>query len=492
VAPWVAEGPAPQAGTGGGGGAITTPPTPTQDPILRLLPPTRLPGEPFLTPTPDAIRPEAPVRTQAEVYVVQPGDSLGQIAGRYNVSPNAILAANTIVNPNILPVGMVLVIPAPVRRDPGPSFKILPDSELVNGPGSARFDLAADIASRGGALSRYSEEIDGRDQTGVEIVQAVARSYSVSPRLLLAVLEFQSGWLTQAQPSAATRPYPIGFVSRGREGLFSQLSWAADQMNSGYYRWRAGWAGPFVTAEGASVPPGPGINAGTAGVQYLFSLLYASDAWRQVVGEGGFYQTYVALFGNPFDRAVEPLLPPNLVQPSLQLPFENGKVWSFTGGPHSAWDAGAAWAALDFAPPGYALGCVTSEEWVTAVADGLILRADQGEVIEDLDGDGYEGTGWDILYMHVEARDRILPGAFVHAGDRIGHPSCEGGVSNGTHLHVARKYNGEWIPADGNMPFVMDDWVSAGAGWEYDGTMARNGVTLEACSCRAEGNQISR
>jgi LasA protease len=129
---------------------------------------------------------------------------------------------------------------------------------------------------------------------------------------------------------------------------------------------------------------------------------------------------------------------------------------------------------------------------VLAVADGLILRSEEGEVIQDLDFDGYEQTGWVLLYMHVESRDRVQVGSFLHAGDRIGHASCEGGFSTGTHIHIARKYNGVWIPADGDIPFVMDGWVSAGSGIAYEGTMKRGTVTLEACACRNEFNQISR
>ncbi len=99
-------------------------------------------------------------------------------------------------------------------------------------------------------------------------------------------------------------------------------------------------------------------------------------------------------------------------------------------------------------PEGKGLGCVQSDLWVVAVADGLIIRADQGRVIQDLDGDGNEGTGWIVLYMHIEGRDRVQAGTYVKAGERIGHPSCEGGYSTGTHFHLARRYNGEWIPAD--------------------------------------------
>jgi hypothetical protein len=92
----------------------------------------------------------------------------------------------------------------------------------------------------------------------------------------------------------------------------------------------------------------------------------------------------------------------------------------------------------------------------------------------------------------VDGRERVEQGVRLAAGDRIGHPSCEGGVSNGTHLHLARKYNGVWIEADGGLPFEMDGWQSAGTGVEYDGTLISGQGVLEACSCRDEGNQISR
>ena len=100
--------------------------------------------------------------------------------------------------------------------------------------------------------------------------------------------------------------------------------------------------------------------------------------------------------------------------------------------------------------------------------------------MEDLDNDGYEQTGWDILYMHVAAQDRVEAGTYVYAGDRIGHPSCEGGIANASHLHLVRKYNGEWIAADGNLPFILDGWVSSGNGTEYDGYLKRGSITLEA------------
>lgn len=483
IEPWVGQLPGP---------TDTPLPSPTVDLLTRLLPPTPAPGSPAVTPTPDPPRPQPTVRAETEWYVVAAGDSLGAIAGRYGVGPGQIIAANAIIHPDVLSVGQVLEIPAPIVQPQGPSHKVLPDSALVYGPASILFDLSGFTGNWSSHLNAYRETVDGVDLSGPGIVLQVAQQFSVDPRLLLAVLEIQGGWVRSSTVSGDARAYPVGHVAPGSEGLFSQLSWAANQLNLGYYRWRSGWAGPFVFGDGRVVPAGSGINAGTAGVGQLFSQLVGVEAWRGLMAEGGFEAVYRELFGNPFLTAIEPLVPPSPDTPAMRLPFESGTTWSFTGGPHAAWFPGAAWAALDFAPPGDALGCVWSDEWVTAVADGPILRARNGEVIQDLDGDGYEQTGWVVFYMHIHSTDRVQPGDVLRAGDRIGHPSCEGGLSQGTHVHLARRYNGEWIPADGPLPFNLDGWISGGLGLEYDGTMTRGDVRLEACGCRNDQNQIAR
>ncbi len=457
-----------------------------------LLPPTRDPNAPLFTPTPDAPHPIPTPRSGAEQYIVQAGDTLNQIAQRYNISVEAIAQASGLTNPNWLDVGQVLTIPVPTPQQVPADFKIIPDSELVYGPYAAAFDIEAFIQQQGGYLAQYREEVDGVSLNGAQIVQRVALDNSVNPRLLLAILEYQSGWLSQAAPDADTLDYPIGFADPNRAGLYRQLFWAANELNRGYYWWRAAAVGNWILADGNVVAASPLVNAGTAGIQHFFAQVYGLSAWQKVISPYGFIETYRALFGDPFAYAYEPLLPPDLQQPPMQLPFEPGDVWAFTGGPHGAWGDGAAWGALDFAPPGDALGCVPSTAWVVAVADGLIVRADNGAVVQDLDGDGLEQTGWNVLYMHVDSRDRVHPSTYLRAGERIGHPSCEGGISTGTHLHLARKYNGEWIPADGALPFVLDGWVSIGTGTQYDGYLRRNGQTIEAWNGRSDANEIHR
>ncbi len=467
-----------------------TGPTPTLAPFSLQLPPTRMPGVPISSPTPDSPRVLPTPRVDPGQHVVQVGDTLGRIAQQYGVSLEALMQANGLSDPNLLTVGQTLTIPAPSPGEQGPDFKIIPDSELVYGPASAIFDANAFIQKEGGYLANYSEEVDGKVLTGAEIIMRVAQNYSVNPRLLLALLEHQSGWVTELSPSSVD--YPLGLQDPWHQGLYLQLTWTADTLNRSYYLWRANAISTWVLADGSVLPAAPTINAGTAAVQGFFARLDDMFTWQGNTTAFGLFQTYFFLFGNPFDLGIEPLVPPYLQQPPMQLPFEPGRIWSFTGGPHGGWDSGSAWAALDFGPPGEVAGCTPSDEWVVAVADGWIVRTGDGAVIQDLDGDGIEQTGWVVFYMHIESRDRVQPNTYLYAGDRIGHPSCEGGFSNGTHVHIARKYNGEWIAADGPNPFQLEGWISSGDGIEYDGFLTKGGQVVEAWDGRNELNQIGR
>ena len=138
------------------------------------------------------------------------------------------------------------------------------------------------------------------------------------------------------------------------------------------------------------------------------------------------------------------------------------------------------------------MGCVLSDAWVAAVAGGPVVQSENGMVVQDLDGDGFEQTGWVVLYLHIDSYQRTAVGATLKPGDRLGHPSCEGGYSNGTHVHLARRYNGEWVSADGALPFVLDGWVSEGAGVYYDGYLRQNNQVIEAWNGNRSENQIWR
>lgn len=419
-------------------------------------------------------------------YRVQTGDTLDLIAQRFNVPIADLIQINNLTDGVPVQADEIILIPARYDKT-GPAFKIIPDSELVYSLGVAGFDVEKFVQQQGGFLAHYQEYIRGAVRNGGEIVKMVALDNSVSPRILLAMLEYQTGWVTNpAEPADKLDPI---YNNPNKQGLFNQLDWLADNLNLGYYRWRENKISVIDFPDGTQFKIAPTLNAGTVSLQYAYSRLYGEADWQKFVSDQGIYATYVKLFGNPFDKAIEPLIPTGMTQPELRLPFDN--TWLFIGGPHAAWEPGSPWAALDFAPPSIGAGCLPSNQWVLAPTAGLVVRSGDGVVIIDLDGDGREQSGWDIMFLHIATDGRIPVGRNVETGDPIGHPSCEGGRATGTHTHIARKFNGEWIPADGNMPFDLSGWVAHSGPREYKGTLTKGNDVVTACECSAEVAGIS-
>lgn len=422
---------------------------------------------------------------QKASHTVQPGDTLTRIADRYNVSINALLRANDLPNPDFLEVGQVISLPqTPVEYTP--AFRIVPDSRLVRSAGAISFDTEAFIRSQSGMLpeinvftpTRLADGTQRSDAlTASQIIERVSREYSVDARLLIAFLEHFSGLVTRPTDVEEALLYPLATPQAttlaGRKGLYAQLSWLADQLNQGYYDWKYRGKTILEAADGSRLNFHPDLNAGTIGLQFAIAQLRGFEHWESDVGETGLFETYRRLFGDPFEDAHETTAAA-LAQPALTLPFPRGDVWRFTGGFHGGWGNGSAWSAVDFAPPDEedAGWCYTSSFPITAIAPGIIARIDDGVIVLDLDGDGNEGSGWTILYLHVSPHDALRESQVVDAGNILGYTSCAGGFSTATHLHIARRFNGEWIPADCNRcppgsvvpPFVMSNWKVVGLG----------------------------
>jgi murein DD-endopeptidase MepM/ murein hydrolase activator NlpD len=219
--------------------------------------------------------------------------------------------------------------------------------------------------------------------------------------------------------------------------------------------------------------------------------MYSGDEYYASIGPDGLARVYRDLFGDPWlDTAIQ--IPGSLQQPGLRFPFRAGLIWAYTGGPHTGWGSGQPFSAVDFAPASDTSGCYTvaNDLFATAMADGLVVRADIDGLILDLDKDGDERTGWVLFYLHLAANNRVSVGQEVQAGDPLGYPSCEGGSSTGTHVHVARKYNGEWILADGPLAFDFEGWKANSSGDAYKGTLTRGPLTIRACDCSDAPSQV--
>lgn len=474
-------------------------PVPTTAPTDTAIPETALPtftDIPLVTNTPAPTKTIDPLATAKPnlIYYTQSGDTLPSILGRFGVSVDEIQFSEEVPPTGIINPEIVLVIPDKLENVTS-EYRMMPDSEVVYSQSAAGFDIEAYVQQAGGYLSRYTEPVGHDTLSGAEIVELVALENSANPYLLLAILEYKSRWVLGNPTNIAEEDYPMGYIKVEKRGLYYQLSWAVEQLSIGYYGWRAGNLTEVTFKDNSVMRMNPQLNAGSAAMQYLFAKWYTPIEWNGALyGDQSVRALMESMFGSIAARqqTVEPLYPADLVQPALELPFISGKRWAYTGGPHPAWGPGGALAAIDFAPPSMESGCVQSDEWVTAMAPGLVVRTGEGVVIQDLDGDGDESTGWVIMYLHVELRDRVEEGEYLEANDLIGHPSCEGGQSEGTHLHVARKFNGEWMLAGGPVPFTLSGYVASNGDQPYEGSLYNGATLVIASPLSASKSMITR
>ncbi len=442
-------------------------PIPTVAPLVEAMPIPTPAGPPFT------------------FHLVEEGESLSYISWLYDVSIEDLVAMNKLDGPSaLIQVGQSLRVPLQADT-PGPSQHLLPDSEVVYSPAYVGFDLKQFVESKGGYLVGYTEYVDGQMLSGVEIVQRVAEQFSVGPRLLLALLEHYGGWVTNPHPTADQLNRMLGPRNPRGQSLYLALGWTANRINAGYYGYKRDGFWVFTLADRTQTVTPQGLNAGTVGVQNILALHSDQATWLQELGPDGLLADYRALFGDPMTHAIEPLVPKTLVQPPLSLPWAKGQGFYLTSGPHPAYADGSAWAALDFGPPDVLGNCFYSAEPNTAAAAGVVEVARHGAVELDLDGDGHIQTGWVLQYLHVvlDADRPVQVGQRVAEGDIIGYASCEGGLADSSHLHLARRYNGEWIEAGGAVPMNLSGWVTQHSLAPYEGRVKKDNEIREACEC---------
>ena len=429
------------------------------------------------------------------LYYTIAGDSLSVVSLHFGVDMDSITSPSPLSQDGLLPPGQLLIIPNRIEETTSKS-KLLPDSEVTFSPSTIDFDIEAFVNEAGGYLSTYTQYLASTGTTtGADIIARVAIEYSVNPRLLLAYLEYNAGWVYGTPETEMDLEYPMGYENVVKKDLYLQTAWFASMVMEGYYGWREGRRLVISFPDEQVLRIAPDLNAGTVGLMNVFAYLYEYPTWANLLyGEQSFFTLHEDMFGNAWIRAqdVEPLIPADTLQPEMILPFEVGALWAFTGGPHAAWSAADVWAAIDFAPASAETGCHESNAWVLATIPGLIVRSGNGVVVIDMDGDGYEQTGWTMLYLHIATKDRIPLGTWVEVGDRIGHASCEGGRSTGTHVHLARRYNGEWVPADGPLPFTLDGWVAKAGTEAYKGWLLRGDEIIHANTAATQESQIRR
>ncbi len=419
-------------------------------------------------------------------YLSQSGDTLKTIAAHFGVKVGDVIDDSGRRSSLLIDPGTRFLVKDVLGETTKPDL-LFPDSAVVYSPTAALFDPLTFTENQTGFISTYTEIMTRGATSAAQIVYELGLEYSINPQILLSLMEYEGGWLSNTRLEKEQVFYPMGWKQSDRSGVYFQTGWAVKLFMKGYYGWRDGTLTELTFADGSTLRLSPYLNAGTVAVMYALAETHDRAGWEKALyGERTIVDIYAEYFGDPFElgSGVDPLFPSGIEQPDLNLPFPVNEVWNLTGGPHAAWGSGweddGALAALDFAPPLSSPGCGNSTHYTTAMAAGRVVRAGNGVVVIDLDMDGYEQTGWVLVYMHVANSDRVQVDDVLAADDAVGHPSCEGGSSSGIHVHVARKYNGEWVLANGGLPFVLSGYQAHNGEDYYEGTLENGATTVTA------------
>ncbi len=369
-----------------------------------------------------------------------------------------------------------------------PVAPLLSDEAFVFHPAIRDFDTAATLRAAGSGLANYEEMRGDRAVTAAETIDAIATQYSLSPMVLLALLEWRGGLLSAPATDRAAVDGVFGYPDAG---LAAQLDAAARALFDAFYAYRA---------DPGRAPQMP--NAATAAL----SALPAAGRAATAADAADFAAVYARLFGDPL-RGQLVLALPNAPMPGARLPWTAGETWNYNSGPHNnnggtvgcRWGATegcpAPWSAIDVAPL-RPVACQTGDEgekaakeWAVAARGGTLRRGSAADGTVTID----HGDGWTTTYTHLAPGGKATPGDIAQ-GERVGHPSCQGDTS-GIHLHFAVAYQGAFVNIDG---MNLGGWTVERA-THYNGTLtcpdgrrqtasvSRLATSIIADDCRPSG-----
>ena len=320
------------------------------------------------------------------------------------------------------------------------------------------FDINQYLASQAPHLLPYAE-----------VISHWAGYSSISPRVLLTLIDLQSQLISQ--PDLALLQQPLAGLSNA-DSFSAQLQDVADQLATRLYQREA------TVSEFSAAP--------AAALSYLFET--DNSQGPQVLQQQAdklaeFTQRYQQLFAEVYQPAPERRAADSSTQdlntlagPAngfLQFPFPLGQSWH-VGGAHTNTGSGNyPMSSLDMSIGG-GWGSNQSNTWVAASAAGSFKRHSScfAEVVHS--------GGWSTTYYHL-MNIQYNTGATVSKNTKIANPAnskpqalCNGGASTGPHQHWSLKQNGSWTHLNG---VYVSGWQITATGTSYDTNCSRYYLT---------------
>lgn len=299
--------------------------------------------------------------------------------------------------------------------------------------------------------------------------------YGLNPKVLLALLEVQSGAVRRADLSKEELNWAFGYEDPQWEGLDLQVQWATFLLADGF---RGEEQGEMPLLTDGTLAPIPGeANAATQSLLRL--LAYTTDAAGfarlRSDGAGSFVATYRDLFQEdprmPLELSWEPTRQPFLWPPfsgaapisarfDHEYPIfrENGSLVSYSGDRgQQSYDGHDGWDYV--LPAGSPVLAAAAGRVVFAGMLDTLCPTPAGLVVID------HGRGYRSLYLHLQRID-VEEGQSLERGERVGTVGSTG-CSSGPHLHFGVQFLGRdtdpygWC---GSATMPVDPWSIHPAG----------------------------
>lgn len=271
-----------------------------------------------------------------------------------------------------------------------------------------------------------------------EVISHWAGYSSISPKVLIALMEQQSGVVTRTRIRGNALARPFGKLSR-RNGFSQQVEDVAEQLRVIVYSQR--------DAEIAAKAQGKAAVAHNP-LRTLYQNSGETASSAALLGHAQFAGTYGALFNETWGAKAKPSLVDRdvvaLAGPAvgfLRLPYPVGASWH-VGGAHTNTGSGNyPMSSLDMSVGG-GWGSNQNGVRVSSSASGTFKRHSScfAEIVHS--------GGWSTTYYHM-MNLQYATNAVVGQSIFIGNPAntqaqalCNGGSSTGPHQHWSLKLNG--------------------------------------------------
>lgn len=352
-----------------------------------------------------------------------------------------------------------------------PAARFLTLDEIVY---AAAFDadaITAFLRQSGGELADVMVTVEGRRYPFSVALLGQTLYYSVSPKTILALMEYQSDLVTQSGLPDERYRWAVGYRGDPNRfvGMSGQIRWAVRELF--YARRDLPLRPPLTYADGVTLDAPADLDDAQYVMARVLAPTIASGQIMQALTQ--YADVYVQLFGALSTDDVALTAPPAILHRPLQTikpitsffdhggPFltrnmsdgvttywgfveTNTSAFAYDG--HDGWDYAAA-------PPDVVMTAADGKVVFAGVADD---GCNTGAVIVD-HGDDLRTMYWHLSQVTVEV------GQLVSTGEQIGVVGNTG-CSKGPHLHFGVHYRGISIDPYGWCGREADPWQTHPAG----------------------------